>query len=398
MEEVKRWMEEGRVRRRGGVGEGERYGEEVREEEQEQPCDHYEYILLEEIVKIENVLREQQQQQRKDLREDIRRSSLHKDSRISVMIISMILQWRKKHSKLFLFSSYREYFPLITLTGDAAILPLQILTLQSYEPLSIRRERIRSDLNLVSIPLRFEDIRNQIRGRDFFFSDKLEFVDCFRYGALFLKQSLQAAVFISASNLYIYHPLDCLIDSIDLRELLVSVMNDWMESFGKIQNVTPFVAIIRAEDRDLEMVLSDIGFQIPEDSENPNHSNLIDEIVLFPASFATQSSSPNPPNEIYLLMGQSNMSGRGPLFGPTGILPESCLESRNFRSTLQAVQNEFTSSLFDSAPPVSQYPLDVDVFDDQETKETKLLMKYSDSYADRILSYDIRSMTWRYPC
>jgi hypothetical protein len=374
------WLEGSRVEKRS-LGE---------ENEEGNSFGNYEYLLLEAVT--EEIERVKSKNKEKD---PTRSSFLQKESKISFTIISMILKWRQSRCKLFLFSNYREYLPLLTLTGDVAIFPLKILTLKSFEKLSKKRDR-RNNLNIVTLPSRFEEIRDQIRQRDYLFHDKLEFLDDFRYGALFLQQSLQVAVFVSAANIYIYHPLDCSIDPMDLRELLLSVMNDWMESLGQTQNLTPFVVVVSAEDRDLDMVLTDIGFHIPEDCDDRYHSNLFDEIILFPASFATQCPCPKPPDEIYLLMGQSNMSGRGPLFGPTGLLPESCLESRNFRSTLRDVQNEFISSLFDSSsslpPSLGQLPLDV------TDQEEEVLVQYSDSYANRILSYDMHSMIWRYGC
>jgi hypothetical protein len=382
MEEMlKEWLEESLVSKRKEKKVSDEFG-------------NYEYLLLKTSSAENDEWRH----------EDPTRSSLlQKDSKITLTIISMILKWRQVHSKILLFSTYREYLPLLALTGDVAILPLRILTFKSFENLPMRQES-RGDYNIVSLPSRFEEIRDQIRQNDYFLHDKLEFPHDFRYGAIFLKQSLQAAVFICVKKIYIYHPLDSAIDTMDLRELLISVMIDWKESCGLShdQDMTPYVVVMSAEDKDLEVVFMGLGFQIPEACD----SNLIDEIILFPSSFATQSPCDPPPDEIYLLMGQSNMSGRGPIFGPNGILPASCLKSRNLlRSTLQTVQQEFIpSSILDpsAAMPLGQPPLDV--FSDHKEEEEEqqqqqggqenISIRYSDSYTNRILYFDIHSTNW----
>jgi hypothetical protein len=322
--------------------------------------------------------------------------TMHSSLPMHLKILFNIQQWRESKAKLLIPFGSRDYLPLLALTGDIAILPLRVLSLKSFELLVQPTDYV---IDILSSPSHFEEIRAQICESDYFLHDKLDFKEEYWYGAVVSPDNLlQAAVIISAQgNLRVFHSLSSSLTSTHLRELILFVIHEWIGYFRTLgSSPLDLLVVFSSLDRVVDSALTEIGFSFPD---HGGGNGLFDEIVFSPSSLLsvhlhTDMMSPCPcPDEIVLLMGQSNMSGRGPLFGSTGLLPHtpssSSPPSLVIHQILQAVQQELHSVSYSGQRESPPLPLRLQVTDDA------VQVSYSEPYADRVLRYDFQSRKWR---
>lgn len=298
---------------------------------------------------------------------------LNEDESAMTIMLNIAKWGTKSTNRLYFLPKYRYYYPLLSLTCEIAILPLRILILTSFDQIVLKNEDY-DFLNIVTTHTRFQEVKDLIYKVDYLLYDKLDFDAEFCYGAIFSEDSLQAAVFISRENIYIYHSPQSSLNSNQLHILIITVINDWLSN----HQLSSLFGVVKVSDDVLANTLQNIGFRSP----HGNDENIFDELIVFPSSDVPGAASTTP-EEIFLLMGQSNMSGRGSLLGPTGFI-STASECSNLHEVVQNVQRQLDS--------LSDVNCHKDIF---YAKEGGLEIRYSEHYDERIQTFDIQSKQWR---
>lgn len=290
-------------------------------------------------------------------------------------ILLNMKRWRENLTNLYFLPQYRNYYPLLSLSGDIAIMPLRVLILESYD--WIFTQEVDQNLNIVSELSRFKEIKEYVCSVDYLLNDKLNVeLDELSFGALYGQGDLHAAIFVSCGNIYIYPSTQVSLNKCELQSLLAVVLKKWLQS----NELTSFVCLVRSNDV-LEMTLKEVGFQYFE-----NNEGMLDKLVLIPSSEVScnpLSDQLTCPDEIFLLMGQSNMSGRGPLFGSSGLTQSPALPLFDLDRLIQITQDELLCS---GQPRYLRI---------NPTNSEKVDVQYTAKYVDRIQKFDIHFGQWR---